>query len=221
MTYAESLLDYFVQKFQSLYGYEYLSYNVHALLHLADDVRNFGELDNFSAAKFENNLQKLKKLVQGNHRPLQQIVRRFSETGVVHSTKNKTTRITVLMPDVSNKFDERVAGDIFRKVVFPSFVLISSKLKKSDCYFKQKDGSVLEFRRCVRGENGIKLVVKKFLVLDKFFASPCDSTELGIYRADLSQMSSEFVIDVSAVDSKFVGIPYNKPSLIIIPMLHC
>lgn len=53
-TYAKSLLLWFVSNYGKIYGDEYLSYNVHSLLHLADDVQTFGSLENFNCFKYEN-----------------------------------------------------------------------------------------------------------------------------------------------------------------------
>lgn len=39
-------------------------YNVHSLIHICDDVRKFGGLENFSAFKFENHLGKLKRRIK-------------------------------------------------------------------------------------------------------------------------------------------------------------
>ena len=59
------------------------SYNifldVHGLIHLVQDVKKFGPLDNFSAFKYENFLQTLKKLLRKHDKPLQQICRRYIE----------------------------------------------------------------------------------------------------------------------------------------------
>lgn len=38
-----------------------MSHNVHIISHLADDVKKFGTLDNFSAFLFESYMQPLKK----------------------------------------------------------------------------------------------------------------------------------------------------------------
>lgn len=54
--FAEELLRHFVSDFGILYGEKFISHNVHNLLHLADDVRRFGSLDNFSSFRFENPL---------------------------------------------------------------------------------------------------------------------------------------------------------------------
>jgi len=52
--YAEELLAYFVEGFQILYSKQFVSHNVHNLLHLSNEVRRNGILDNFSAFRFEN-----------------------------------------------------------------------------------------------------------------------------------------------------------------------
>lgn len=67
INYAESLLEFFVQSFKNLYGRENVSYNVHGLIHLANDVRKHGELDKFGAFKFENYLGQLKSLVRSGN----------------------------------------------------------------------------------------------------------------------------------------------------------
>ena len=56
-----------------------MSYTVHSLLHLSADVKNFGNLDSYSAFKFENYMQQLKKLIRKASQPLEQINNRISE----------------------------------------------------------------------------------------------------------------------------------------------
>ena len=51
--YANDLLSAFVTDVQNIYGSQMLVYNVHSLVHLADDVCRYGPLDNFSSI-FEN-----------------------------------------------------------------------------------------------------------------------------------------------------------------------
>lgn len=76
---ARSLLYWFVQNYYVLYGKKFLTYNVHNLLHLCDDVLKFGPLDQFSAFKFEDYMQKLKGKLQSAGKPLQQIANRIYE----------------------------------------------------------------------------------------------------------------------------------------------
>ncbi|KAL4134714.1 hypothetical protein QTP88_006437 [Uroleucon formosanum] len=48
-TIAKNLLISFVSQYPTIYGYEYVTYNVHGLIHLADFALQHGPLDKFSA----------------------------------------------------------------------------------------------------------------------------------------------------------------------------
>lgn len=76
---SERLLKEFVIDFEHLYVRQFVSYNVHNLLHIVDEVRRFGRLDLFSAFRFENFIGKIKKLVKSGNKPLEQIARRLAE----------------------------------------------------------------------------------------------------------------------------------------------
>ncbi|XP_071810762.1 uncharacterized protein [Apostichopus japonicus] len=59
--YAHELLVLFVQHYGQLYGQDMITYNVHGLVHLSDEVKRFGSLDNISCFPFENYLGQLKR----------------------------------------------------------------------------------------------------------------------------------------------------------------
>lgn len=79
LNYAQDLIRFFIKTFIKLYGVENISHNVHSIIHLVDDVKRFGPLDNFSAFKFEKYMQILKKYLRKAEKPLQQVVRRCIE----------------------------------------------------------------------------------------------------------------------------------------------
>jgi len=81
--FAGSLIHHFVALFPSIYGKSFMSHNVHVILHLADDVKRFGPLDNFSAFKFEIYMQPLKAKVRSGAKPLQQLVQRYAEERIL------------------------------------------------------------------------------------------------------------------------------------------
>ena len=62
-----------------IYGNEQLVYNVHSLIHLTDDARKFGSLNNISCFPFENYLGRLKRVVRRPQSPISQIIRRYRE----------------------------------------------------------------------------------------------------------------------------------------------
>lgn len=79
LDYSRSLLQYFVKTFITLYGKEYTLHNLHHLLHICNDAKKLGTLQEFSAFPFENYLQSILKMIRKNNKELQQIVCRISE----------------------------------------------------------------------------------------------------------------------------------------------
>jgi len=81
--YAEKLLKMIDSEVGKIYGKDMLVYNIHCLLHLCDDVRHYGCLENFSAFVFENKLKSSKQLIRKPSCLLQQIIRRLSEQQII------------------------------------------------------------------------------------------------------------------------------------------
>lgn len=61
------------------YAHHLLLLSIHSLLHLADNARMYGVLDNVSCFPFENFLGQLKKLVRKPSKPLEQVMCHLSE----------------------------------------------------------------------------------------------------------------------------------------------
>lgn len=77
--YASMLLKNFVEHCSKLYGREMIVYNIHSLIHLADDATKFGALDRISSFLFENFLGSLIRMVRKPGRPLEQVIQRICE----------------------------------------------------------------------------------------------------------------------------------------------
>ncbi|XP_050431049.1 uncharacterized protein LOC126839684 [Adelges cooleyi] len=67
---ANTLLRQFVIEYAERYGEEYITYNVHGLIHVSHFVKIHGSLDTFSAFKFENYLQNIKNTLKNARFPL-------------------------------------------------------------------------------------------------------------------------------------------------------
>lgn len=78
LPYAEQLLKLFVQDMKKIYKDESVVYNIHNLIHLADNVRQFRCLDNFSCFPFENFLYQMKNMLRKPNRPLSQLCREWN-----------------------------------------------------------------------------------------------------------------------------------------------
>jgi hypothetical protein len=77
--FVKKLLISFVQEVKLIYGPEFLSYNMHSLVHLSDDARKNGKLDRISALPFENYMQILKKHLRSKSSQLSQVMNRITE----------------------------------------------------------------------------------------------------------------------------------------------
>ena len=73
--YVEKLLKVFVTDFSKFYGKSSIVYNVHSLVHLPQDARKYGALDNVSSFPYETFLGKLQKMVRRPQNPVAQVVR--------------------------------------------------------------------------------------------------------------------------------------------------
>ncbi|CAH8824890.1 unnamed protein product [Trichobilharzia szidati] len=69
----------FLNEFEFIYGREHLVYNIHCLQHLAEDVREMGPLESFSAFPFESYMQTIRRSIHSNNAIAKQAAQRFSE----------------------------------------------------------------------------------------------------------------------------------------------
>lgn len=217
LDYAEELLVYFVTTFKVLYGAKNMSHNIHNLLHLVDDVRTFGVLDNFSAFPFENFLHSLLKSLRKNEKPLAQIVKRQSEYHKSISTEEQSFYPQLLMEHTDGPLlpDCDLPVQQFKKVVFQNFIL---KCKSyADSCFLLKDNSIVMIENVIKHENNCKFIGKMFLNKTNFYEKPCPSSELGIFI--VSEMGRLDVFGLDTIARKLLKLKH-KDKFVVIPLLH-
>lgn len=92
LSYARELLEYFVQQCIEVFGCNFVVYNVHNVVHLADDVENYQcSLNSLSAFPFENHLHIIKELVRSSNNPISQVFKRLAEKAKYSATKDTTS----------------------------------------------------------------------------------------------------------------------------------
>lgn len=185
--YAETLLKNFVQQCEVVIGAWFISQNVHNLIHLANDVRRFGSLENFSAFPFENFLKQLKRQVKSGNKPLQQVRNRYHELLMLSNTSSrdvgekinfievgKLCRVGTVdfdIPSTTTFFKAIRSGQIRLKTGFGgnNFCLVHEDFIK--IFYIFRDESTKE----------IFLAGKKFETVENLYEEPAPSSIAGVY----------------------------------------
>jgi hypothetical protein len=216
--YAHDLLVLFVQHCGDLYDRKLFVYNVHGLVHLADEVRLHGCLDNISAFPFENFLGQLKKLVRQPNFPLQQVIRRLSERKEKSVVMNNIHR-----PQVKQRHsDGPVLPNMGACKQYKELLMESQKIlvKEGDNCVKVNDCIGLVRNILVMNMDKLYILVEYFHRISDFFDYPLSSKKIGIYR--VSQLRRLLtLVPVPDIQSKYVLLPeQGRETSIAMPLLH-
>lgn len=220
--YADSLFKYFVKTFGILYGKDNISHNVHNLLHLCNDVKYFGPLEQFSAFPFENYMQTILKHIRKSEKPLEQIIlRKFEE----NNTLNENTFKDLVFPNlIKEHFNGPVLDLSDNLSQFEIAQFINFKLKIIDgpdncCCLK--DGSVVIIQNFVIKDNVQYIIGRKFEHSSDFYLHPCPSSSLGIFAVTITDLAAslcQWRVDDIAV--KCIKLKYEPEKYVILPILH-
>lgn len=177
--YAKKIIILFVEQFGALYGRDMLVYNVHCLVHLADDVKLFGPLDNFSAFPFECFLGKLKKLVRQPKFPLQQVIRRLSERSEKDAAE-KQHHVSLKKKHTYGPLTENVRNCTqYKELHYSEFCI--SIAQGNNCVRIGRHVALVRNIITDNASENIYLVYEQFTDASDFFTYPLDSSDLGIY----------------------------------------
>ena len=177
--FARDCLRTFVSESEHIYGKSFYVYNVHSLIHLADDYERFGNLDSISCFPFESFMQKVKRYVRRPGGELAQVAKRVAEEELwTENVKNSF--------DFVKLKDERYTGRIgdftghnlrhYRQVsVFGKTIKVDS----NDDAVQTKDGFGI-VKNIFRSGDHVYLAVCMFTAYADIFLYPCRSSDVGI-----------------------------------------
>ncbi|KAL1516234.1 hypothetical protein ABEB36_000153 [Hypothenemus hampei] len=219
--YADKLLNCFVENFEILYGKQYISHNVHSLLHLCDEVKKFGVLDNFSAFPFENFLALLKKFIRKPEKPLQQLVNRHKELQSKCLSKNnkKENEIELkyqhnygpLLPDlISDNFKQ------YKYIKINKYIINCDK--KNDNVIMLSNKIIILVLNVIKNNNDIIILGKKYKIISSIYNKPCESNELDMYIVRESNKVSSWSVNLAYC--KMVIIPKSGSEFYVMPLRH-
>lgn len=222
INYVQQLLNHFVESFKILYGEHKVSHNVHSLIHMPNDIKNFGVLDSFSAFKFENFMQYLKKLIRKSHKPLQQLNNRYAELhNVLYVPRMK--RKQHVIPEIRNPQMNGILVDgcvdpQYKEVVFQEYVLLSNDKANSCCRLRQGNIVFIENIAFNTERNEFVVIGKEYQTKYDFYQIPCSSSMLDIYVVD--NLSERKWWCISDICKKLVRLPYKENKYIVFPLIH-
>ena len=220
--YAKQLICLFVSQVGVLYGETQYVYNIHALVHLADDVSRFGALDIFSSFAFESFLGKLKRLVRKPNFPLQQIIRRLSEDCFkdLHCTSDSESGYGIVKNEHhKGPLPREYATYLqFEQLCLPKSFFLSLG-QGNNCILAR--GKVGIIRNILSpNENSLErvLIVENFRNLNNFYTEPLPSSDLRIFQ--VGPLSGDIVsLNMNEVSCKCVLLPY-RDSFVSVPLIH-
>ncbi|CAG9790480.1 unnamed protein product [Diatraea saccharalis] len=207
---AKEILEDFVKHYKDFYGADYVTSNVHNLIHITAEVERFGPLHSFSAYPFENELYSIKRLLRNGKNPLSQIANRIIEA---------TTEFSILNPELSEKLDYPFlkANKNDRRVLHLKQYAVSSKTK--DRYVLTTVNDIVEINNIVEGPTGIRIKGIKMSNKDDVFTYPIKSSHLHIYKVKNYGSNSDIVLDPKDLLCKLVCL-HHREYLYFIPLLH-
>lgn len=225
--YADKLLRLFVSQFQIIYGKEYVSHNIHNLLHITSDVKKFGSLDEYSAFRFENFNASIKKIMRKFDKPLQQLAKRYSE---IENNTNETfklnTKHVCSKPHTNGPLIDYFSKDEssilqFKCFSFNKLSITSECLKNGSCILN--NDTVVFVQNIVSKSNEIFILYNKLTYnqsRSNFYTSPCSSTNITIQKvSETVANNSLFACNILNIKAKVWRIPL-KNEFIAFPIIH-
>lgn len=225
LNYARQLLDFFVMSFQNIYGTQFVSHNVHGLLHLCDDYELYGPLHNCSALIFENYMKELKSFVKKHEKPLQQVVNRYNEkcyTNTLNISNLRTNNQQFIQkPELKHMHAngplvKNVTGSQYYTLLYKN---IKIKIKpERDSFILTKNKEVVKcLNFCQRGDD-ILLIGCRFRIIKPFYEEPIDSAILEIFEVqNLSSLIKSW--PMSDLKKKMMVLNHNNKN-IAMPIIH-
>ena len=219
INYAEKLIKDFVEKCHVLYGKKFITHNLHNLLHLPDDVRKYGALDQFSAFKFENNLRLINSNIRKNTQYLQQLVKRYAERSIANINdynnvkEKKFSTCTDRIPEQFLTEDSFVS--YFNKYESTDFT-IDCKDQKNNCLSLENNVMLRCKYFAKNGNNEVFVIGTQLQPIGELYKKPIRASKLNIHVVKETIMHESFKFNFK---KKLFVFPHED-NFVAFPLLH-
>jgi len=216
--YAKKLLVSFVEYAEKVYGADFLVYNVHSLVHITDDVQNFGPLDGISCFPFENYLRQIKKSVRSSFLPFQQVIGRLNE---MHQLKKPKVTSPTAPLCTGEHFNGPITHDHSHCQQFQTVVTKNYKLAvspKDSCVVTENRQVGIVKNILLHGQD-VLLVLKLYSEVQSLYTYPFTSSHIDVLSVKTLR-NSITVVPLGLICCKCVRLPLDKSSFAVMPLLH-
>lgn len=214
---AKKISIKFVEVFKELYGEEHISYNVHSIIHLVDDVEIHGNLNKFSAFPFETKLGQIKRQVKTGFKPLQQIARRTTEqfeNGLAISDN------TIEKPKLNKKqlisHEHQNCNGVYLEIQYKDIKLDCTK---KNCWFLTNELDIVKMNYATISHGKPVIYGSRLRKKTSFYENPISSTFLFIYVGD-NIFDPEELWSVNEIKCKLFCIEIDSKKSAFYPLIH-
>ncbi|XP_041985034.1 uncharacterized protein LOC121737423 [Aricia agestis] len=212
---AEIMLKQFVDNYGKFYGQEYITSNVHNLIHVVEEVKRFGTLQSFNAYPFENKLSLIKRMIRKGNQPLQQIANRLLERQYNIEVENLINDTNHNYPTIKSY---KYGSKLKTVIQLESFILSTDN---GDKWFLTNNNHLVELRSATCNEGHILIIGNRIENLrNDVFETPMKSSYLNIfviYENEIKQ--TEAIYNITDIKCKLVSVSYNS-NIYFAPLPH-
>lgn len=205
--FCQEALESYVTLCEILYGQQFLSYNVHGLLHVVADVERLGGLDTFSSFCYENNMPEYTKRIRKPHLSLAQYYKRIKEEEDFHDAPvNNNIHLRLSQIHSAGPLPEDIPDDLCQQYnkLQVGKIVFGTVLRDSCCILQ--DSHVCLIKNIIRIEERISLIVQQFRRRSEVYNAGVTSDSVGVYRC--TRLSDRLqAVDLRAVKSKCYRMP--------------
>ncbi|XP_057329321.1 uncharacterized protein LOC130670127 [Microplitis mediator] len=197
VNFAEKALEKFIIDAEKTHGLEFLSYNIHGLIHLVADYKRFGSLESTSAFTYENSIRLTRPFVRKPDQPLQQIHKRFEE-----QTNFQVEDIQISNSNTFKAYGDHENGPIFDGLIENSEQYENLRSPKffysihnNDNTIITKDNRIGIIQNIIFKDGTYYLAIRFFKTLESYFeilGRP--STNFGVYLCTSLKTTIEFIV---------------------------
>jgi len=226
---AYNLLIDFVAEFKTNYGAQFITHNIHSLIHLPYYVKTHGCLDNFSAFKYESYFGIIKKSISHSRFPLQEAVNRIQEkTNILYNNNHDDnanldeTHVLSNECDVDNiTLNKNHEFTFFQTIKLSSSnYIISTHVSKNNYIMLNTNeiAIVKNIFKCINGNIFLNVFTFKSL---NFFEVPLESSMIDSVIVDIKSQSSSLIrISVNDIKFKCFFVPLTTEKVVVMTLSH-